>query len=76
MENNFVSAGIIAVVYILFKFVEMRFIIKESKPVKDLIRDTIIVYISGILGLFVFDQLVPLTTTKAQTSAFTGKAEF
>ena len=76
MENNFVSAGIIAVVYLLVKFVEMRFLIKESKPVKDLIRDTIIVYISGILGLFVFNQLVPLTTQKVETSAFTGKAEF
>ena len=76
MENNFVSAGIIAVVYLLVKFVEMRFLIKESKPVKDLIRDTIIVYISGILGLFVFDQLVPLTIKKVETSAFTGKAEF
>ena len=76
MENNFVSAGIIAVVYAIVKFVDMRFITKEPKPVKEIIKDTATVFISAILGLFVFEQIVPLTFIKNETSAFTGKAEF
>ena len=39
MENNFVSAGIIAVVYAIVKFVDMRFLAKEPKPVKEIIKD-------------------------------------
>jgi len=80
MENYFVSAGIIAVVYILFKMVEMKFMLKETetetKPLKDLIRDDIIVYISSIIGLFIYDQMVPSIIKKQDTGAFTGKAEF
>jgi len=42
------------------KFIEMRFIYKESKPLKLLIRDTLIVYFSVIMANFVMDQLSPI----------------
>ena len=76
MENNLVSSGVIAVVYAIVKFVEMRFITKDPKPIKEIIRETIFVFISAILGLFIFEQIAPLANKKAETSAFTGKAEF
>ena len=38
MNNIFMNAGIIAVVYSLIKFVEMRMILKEARPVKELLR--------------------------------------
>ena len=49
MEKYIIHSGIIAFIYLLMKFVEMRIVSKEIKPVKELIRDTIIVYLSGIL---------------------------
>ena len=53
-------SGIISFVYLLVKFLEMRFVDKESKPVKILIRDSLLVYFSVIAGNFVIDQLKPI----------------
>jgi hypothetical protein len=58
MDNVFVQAGIIAVLYLLIKFAEMRIILKENKPVKLLMRDTIIVYISAVCGMYIIDQFM------------------
>ena len=38
----------------------MRYIDKEPKPLKYLIRDTLLVYLSVITGNFVIDQLNPI----------------
>jgi hypothetical protein len=59
MENIFLNAGIIAIIYFLFKFAEMRVILKETKPVKDLAKDTLVVYFSVLVGIYVIDQIMP-----------------
>ena len=56
MKNIFVLATIVSVVYFLCKFLEMRFILKEDKPLKMLVRETLHVYVSVVLGLFIADQ--------------------
>lgn len=76
MESSFISAGAIAVIYIIIKVVEMRVILKETKPIKDLVRDTVIVYLSSILGIFVLDQFAAGITKVSPTSAFTGNPDF
>jgi len=77
MNNMFMNAGIIAVVYSLIKFVEMRMILKEARPVKELLKDSIIVYISTIAGMFVIDQMGSITTMgKKSTNVFVGNPEF
>lgn len=70
MENVFVNAGIIAVIYLLIKFAEMRILLKENKPLKELIRDTIIVYFSVVAGVFIIDQIIPKEITTQETHAF------
>lgn len=55
--NLFVIGAIIATVYFLLKFLEMRFVDHESKkPIKILIRDTLIVCISSVVGVYLLDQ--------------------
>ena len=49
---------------------------EKPKPLKVMVKETIVVYICSILGIFVFNQLSPLATGKAPTTAFTGKPEF
>jgi hypothetical protein len=70
MDNLFINAGIISIVYLLVKFGEMRIILKENKSLKDLIKDTIYVYFSVILGIFIIEQLVPKELTSEVTHAF------
>uniref|UniRef100_A0A6C0KPH4 Uncharacterized protein n=1 Tax=viral metagenome TaxID=1070528 RepID=A0A6C0KPH4_9ZZZZ len=60
MDNIFLVAGIISIIFLIAKFLEMRFIDKEPKPLKFLIRDTLLVYLSVITGKFVIDQLNPI----------------
>lgn len=79
MNNIFIIAGIISVIFLLGKFIEMRFIEKESKPLKLLIRDSLIVYISVICGHFVLEQLKPVMTggdVPNVTPIFTDNPEF
>ncbi len=63
MGNIFLVAGIIAFIYFIFKFIEMRFVDKESKPFKIIFRDCLVVYFSVILGKFIIEQVIPITET-------------
>jgi len=80
MEKYFIHSGIIAFVYLLFKFAEMRIVTKEVKPIKEMIRDTIIVYLSTIVGLYIIDELIPHSNTssikKTITNVFVDSPEF
>ena len=60
MNNIFIIAAIISIIFFLAKFLEMRFIEKESKPLKLLIRDTLLVYFSVIISNFVIEQINPI----------------
>jgi hypothetical protein len=80
MTNTFIVAGIISIVYFLVKFTEMRFVDKESKPLKLLIRDSLLVYFSVIVGSFLMDQLKPImedsNSTTSMPSVFTDNPGF
>jgi len=76
MENNNIIVPLaIAIVYLLFKFIEMKFILKENKPLKDIVRDTFIVYISRALGMYGMEQM-DTTIDSKNTSVFTGNPDF
>jgi hypothetical protein len=60
MDNIFLVAGIISIIFFIAKFLEMRYIEKDAKPLKVLIRDALLVYISVISGSFILDQLNPI----------------
>lgn len=63
MDNLYVSAGIVACIFLLAKFIEIRFISKsngedssDGKPMKYALRDAAIVFVSYILGHFIITQ--------------------
>jgi len=58
--NTFVVAGIVSFAFFIVKFIEMRFVDRESKPLKFLIRDSLLVYFSVVVGLFIVEQLRPV----------------
>ena len=60
MSALLMSGLVVAIMYVIFRFIEMRFILKENKPLKDIIRDTIVVYISTLAGIFIINQVNPL----------------
>jgi hypothetical protein len=72
----FLIATIISITYLVIKFLEMRLIEKEDKPLKFLIRDTLIVYFSVIIGNFVIQQLQPISNIAKITPVFTDNPGF
>ena len=77
--NIFIIAAIIAITFFVVKFLEMRYIEKESKPLKVLIRDALVVYFSVIISHFIIDQLNPIMTAggiKKVTPVFTDNPAF
>jgi len=60
MDNIYFTSGIIAFVFFLGKFIEMRFIEKESKPLKVVVKDTLLVYVCSIIAFMVLEQLKPI----------------
>jgi ABC-type phosphate transport system permease subunit len=79
MDNIFLVAGIISVIFFIAKFLEMQYIEKESKPLKVLIRDTLVVYVSVVFGFFIVEQLSPVikdTSSNISPIAFTDNPPF
>tara|TARA_B110001454_G_C12407655_1_gene303704 strand:- start:125 stop:358 length:234 start_codon:yes stop_codon:yes gene_type:complete len=77
MSNSiFLIAMAISVAYLIFKFIEMRFILKENKPIKVLARDTLIVYLSVLLGNFVIQQITTVNLSSKVTQVFTNDPGF
>jgi hypothetical protein len=78
MEKYIMHSGIIAFIYLLMKFAEMRIVIKETKPIKELVRDTIMVYLSSMVGLYIIDEFMPSgeAVKKTVTNVFTDHPGF
>lgn len=76
MNSIFITGGVISFVYLVFKFLEMRFVLKEKKPMKVLFRDTLIVYISVVLGWTVFSQFNPDVSKVSSPEVFTNDPNF
>ena len=79
MDNIFIVAAIISVSYLIFKFTEMRCFNNESKPLKDLVKDAIMVFLSVIAGDFINKQMQPLSSMilgDGSTKVFTNNPDF
>ena len=76
-QTIFITAGIIRFIYLVIKYLEMKFILKEIKPMKILIRDTIIVYLSIVSGSLLVTQFnVTKNIIKKSPEIFTNEPTF
>ena len=77
MSNSIFFTGVaIAAVYLIFRFIEMRFILKENKPLKILARDTLLVYLSVVLGHFILQQFGNMDMAVKVPQVFTNEPDF
>jgi heme/copper-type cytochrome/quinol oxidase subunit 3 len=89
-SNSYVISGIIAFVFLVAKFMEMRFTNNNNnadegedsrKPLKSLLRDALLVYVSSLLGFYVIAQFEEHSANGTNTgikevAAFTGGPDF
>ena len=88
MQKTFALAGVITILFCVSKLLEMKYIEKEWKPIKYLVRDSLIVFISSFVGVFIYHQgegtvtgfVNAITENKnvdlKGTQVFTGDPEF
>lgn len=79
MNNQILTSVIISVIYFLCKFLEMRFVIKENKPLKNMVIDTLIVFISATMALIILEQFnlnELIGNIKISPSAFINNPDF
>jgi hypothetical protein len=66
--------------FCIFKFIEMKWVNKEVKPLKYFVRDVVLVFISALCGAFVLynlgDNISELMNTVTETTIIpTGQLE-
>lgn len=76
MDNIYITALIISFLYLLCKFIEMRFITKENKAIKTIVIDTIFVYFSVIIGYFLIGQFKLKTKSFSEAPVFVDNPKF
>ena len=80
MVNSLILSTVCAIVYFIVRFLEMRFIQKESKPLKFLFRDSAFVMISVYVSYFIIGQTyqsnIDVSKGGKTTPAFTGEPNF
>jgi len=53
MEKVFILSIIVTCIFVILKVIEMKFIDKEFKPLKIMIRDSVVVFTSTMIGSFI-----------------------
>lgn len=79
MENIFVFAGVIAITYCIVKFIETKYLKQdENKSLNQIVKDSIVVYISSLLGYFFVQQLTPFISDSSLShpDVFTDSPSF
>jgi hypothetical protein len=74
-KNIFLNGFVISFLFLVAKFIEMRFITKKNIAPKILFRDTLLVYISAIIAHYILTQLNQVKT-KEFVEVFTDSPAF
>jgi hypothetical protein len=88
MEKILLLAAAITILFGIMKFVEMKFIDKKLKPLKDVVRDLVMVFFAAFVCSFgiinygnKIDDFLNVITNKSTvqpetTQVFTGNPDF
>jgi hypothetical protein len=54
MEKVFILSIVVTCIFVIIKVLEMKYVDKEWKPLKIIIRDSVIILVSSIVGSFLY----------------------
>ena len=77
--NYIIPSLTISILYMMYKIIDMKYITKEEKSLKNITKDSLVVFLCGILSLFALDQLninQLIGNSKDALSAFTNDPDF
>lgn len=76
MDNTYILGLAVSIVFLIFKFFEIRFILKEKVNFKKLLIDTFLIYISVVVGYFLIEQFSDKTKNITQAPVFIDNPKF
>lgn len=78
MENSSFICGImVSLVFALLRYIEYKFIQKEPILLKKIVQETLMVYLSYVMGLFIYGQVIdPMTKLGGSPNVFTTDPDF
>ena len=79
MKESFIYSLAISVIFFLFKFLEMKFLPEdEKKPLKVIIKETLLVYFASVTGIMLYSQfeIQTLKDGSKATMAFVDNPAF
>ena len=76
-DNNLYVLGLCSsIIFLVIKFLDVRFIKKEDLDIKTLIIDSIITYFSTVAGFFILDQFNNKSKVLSEPPVFLDEAKF
>ena len=76
--NSYLYSSVITICYLLINILEMRFLNNETKPLKELFKNSLLVFFSSLCGIYILSNMNSNSLKSAQqsTEIFTGTPEF
>jgi hypothetical protein len=77
MESIYTNAILVAMMFFAIKMIELKFVNEETteKPLKHIVKDSVVVYVCYIIGAMIYGQFFP-SIGHAATNAFVNKPDF
>lgn len=77
---NFILPSLaISIIYMIYKIIDMKYITKEETSLKNVTKDSLIVFLCSMVSLFGLEQLninEIIGNSKESLSAFTNEPDF
>jgi hypothetical protein len=67
-KNIIITAVIVSLIYVILRIIEIKFINKEELNFKLIIKDSLLVLFSVIVGYYLTEQLKPMMYENASSS--------
>ena len=77
--NFIVPSLVMSIIYMMYKIIDTKYISKEEKSLKNITKDSLVVFLCGIFSMFIIEQLninKLIGNSKDVLSAFTNDPDF
>lgn len=77
--KSLTNAAIISAIYVILAMIKNKYVTKDvsqQKPPKQIMQESVLVFISVVLGFFAIEKLDEPISKPSAPNAFLGKPEF
>ena len=77
--NFILPSLVISILFMIYKIIDMKYITKEEKSLKNITKDSLIVFLCGMVSMFALEQFninEIIGNSKESLSAFTNEPDF